>query len=153
MFFKIGVLENFTIFTGKHLCWSLVLIKLQAWLIYYVKNVAEILNPVYSFFFLCTLLLRDAFSSVNYLILAAYCWKLPTRILLFGSKSFDLADSTTISKINPCQKTIFSLINIIAANVKWMISFIWRKTNVLLWRYLGFVYSMNPQTLTFVTSS
>ena len=25
MFFKIGVLENFSIFTGKHLCWSLFL--------------------------------------------------------------------------------------------------------------------------------
>ena len=30
MFFKIGVLTNFAIFTGKHLCWSLLLIKLQA---------------------------------------------------------------------------------------------------------------------------
>ena len=29
MFFKIGVLRNFAIFTGKHLCWSLFLIKLQ----------------------------------------------------------------------------------------------------------------------------
>ena len=27
MFFKIDVLKNFTIFTGKHLCWSLFLIK------------------------------------------------------------------------------------------------------------------------------
>ena len=27
---KKGVLKNFTIFTGKHLCWSLFLIKLQA---------------------------------------------------------------------------------------------------------------------------
>ena len=31
MFFKIGVLRNFAMFTGKHLCWSLFLIKLQAW--------------------------------------------------------------------------------------------------------------------------
>ena len=30
MFFKIGVLKNFTIFTGKHLSWKLFLIKLQA---------------------------------------------------------------------------------------------------------------------------
>ena len=30
MFFKIGVLKNFAIFTGKHLCWSLFLIQLQA---------------------------------------------------------------------------------------------------------------------------
>ena len=31
MFLKIGVLKNFAIFTGKYLCWSLFLIKLQAW--------------------------------------------------------------------------------------------------------------------------
>ena len=30
MFFKISVLKNFAIFTGKHLRWSLFLIKLQA---------------------------------------------------------------------------------------------------------------------------
>ena len=30
MFFQIGVPKNFAIFTGKHLCWSLFLIKLQA---------------------------------------------------------------------------------------------------------------------------
>ena len=29
IFFKIGVLKNFAIFTGKHLCLSLFLIKLQ----------------------------------------------------------------------------------------------------------------------------
>ena len=31
MFFKIAVLKIFAIFTGKHLCWSLFLIKLQPW--------------------------------------------------------------------------------------------------------------------------
>ena len=30
MFFKRGVLKSFAIFPGKHLCWSLFLIKLQA---------------------------------------------------------------------------------------------------------------------------
>ena len=30
MFFKTGVIRNFSLFTGKHLCWSLFLIKLQA---------------------------------------------------------------------------------------------------------------------------
>ena len=30
MFFRIGVLKNFTIFSGKYLCWSFFLIKLQA---------------------------------------------------------------------------------------------------------------------------
>ena len=28
MFFKIGALKNFAIFTGKHLCWTLFLIKI-----------------------------------------------------------------------------------------------------------------------------
>ena len=31
MFFKIDFLKNFAKFTGKHLCWSLFLINLQAW--------------------------------------------------------------------------------------------------------------------------
>ena len=31
MFFKIVFLKDFIIFTGKHLCWSLSLIKLLAW--------------------------------------------------------------------------------------------------------------------------
>ena len=31
MFFKIGVLKNFENHTGKHLFWSLYLIKLQIW--------------------------------------------------------------------------------------------------------------------------
>ena len=30
-FFKIDVLKNFTNFTGKQLCWSLILVKLQTW--------------------------------------------------------------------------------------------------------------------------
>ena len=30
MFLKIGVLKNFVIFTGNHVCWSLFLITLQA---------------------------------------------------------------------------------------------------------------------------
>ena len=31
MFFKICVLKNFTNFSEKHLCWSLILVKLQTW--------------------------------------------------------------------------------------------------------------------------
>ena len=31
MFFKTDVLKNFAIFTGKHLCWNLFLIKFQNW--------------------------------------------------------------------------------------------------------------------------
>ena len=38
-FFKIGVLKNFTNFTGKHLCWNLFLIKLQAEAFNFIKNI------------------------------------------------------------------------------------------------------------------
>ena len=38
MFFKIAVLNNFTHFTGKDLCWSLFLTKLQA-----SKNICKLL--------------------------------------------------------------------------------------------------------------
>ena len=31
MFFKKGALKNFANMTGKHLCWSLFLIKMEAW--------------------------------------------------------------------------------------------------------------------------
>ena len=31
VFFKKGILKNFANLTGKHMCWSLFLIKLQAW--------------------------------------------------------------------------------------------------------------------------
>ena len=38
MFFKIGLLKNFTNFTGKLLCWTLFLIKLQLGLQLYLKK-------------------------------------------------------------------------------------------------------------------
>ena len=54
MFFKIDVLKNFAIFTGKHLCWSLFLIKLQAFKCFPV-NIAKFLR---SSFFIENLLLQ-----------------------------------------------------------------------------------------------
>ena len=42
MFFKTSVFKNFAIFAGKHLCWSLFLIKLQNWgLVFSLKNRLE----------------------------------------------------------------------------------------------------------------
>ena len=38
MFFKIGVLKIFANFTGKYLCWSLFLVKLQAWQFKRIEN-------------------------------------------------------------------------------------------------------------------
>ena len=47
VFFKIGVLKNFTTFKEKHLCWSLFLIKLQAWRPTLYQK--EILTQVFSY--------------------------------------------------------------------------------------------------------
>ena len=54
MFFKIGAHENFAIFTGKHLCWSLFLIKLQAFSCGY----CEVLGTVFFIEHLLWLLLK-----------------------------------------------------------------------------------------------
>ena len=47
MFFKKGVLKNIAIFTAKHLCWSLFLIKLQA-LGYFLVNIAKCLTKLFT---------------------------------------------------------------------------------------------------------
>ena len=38
MFFKIGALQRFALFTGKHLCWNLFLIKLQTFNTYFERT-------------------------------------------------------------------------------------------------------------------
>ena len=38
MFFKISVLQNFAIFPGKHLSWSLFLIRLQVFRVFYASR-------------------------------------------------------------------------------------------------------------------
>ena len=55
VFFRIGVLKNFAIFTEKHLCWSLFLINLLATLLkrdsnagrYFPVNVAQFLRTAF----------------------------------------------------------------------------------------------------------
>ena len=44
MFFKIVVLINFAIFTGKHLFWSLFLIKLQALTVFDLEIILQSTN-------------------------------------------------------------------------------------------------------------
>ena len=41
VFFKKGVLEDFADLTGKHLCWSLFLIKLQGWGFNFIKMILQ----------------------------------------------------------------------------------------------------------------
>ena len=47
MFFKIVVLKNFANFTGKHLCWSLFLIKLQAHRQVFSCEICEICKNIF----------------------------------------------------------------------------------------------------------
>ena len=49
MFFEIGVLKNFAMFKGKHLCRSLFFIKLQEhhrWLLLYIKLIGKLMANV-----------------------------------------------------------------------------------------------------------
>ena len=57
MFFKIGVLKNFAIFTGKHLCWSLFLIKWQAFRCF-PENIGKFLRAAFFIEHLRRLLLQ-----------------------------------------------------------------------------------------------
>ena len=43
MIFKIGILKYFENFTSKHLCWSLFLIKLQTFRLFFTKHLGWLL--------------------------------------------------------------------------------------------------------------
>ena len=62
MFFKMSVLKNFAISTGKHLCWSLFLIKLQA------SNTVHIEKFLRTAFFYRTLLVAASRSKSRFWI-------------------------------------------------------------------------------------
>ena len=47
-FFKIGVLKNFAIFTGKRLCWSLFFIEKRLHHRYFPNNIAKFLRTTFS---------------------------------------------------------------------------------------------------------
>ena len=68
MFFNIGVMKNVAKFTGKHLCWSLFLIKLQA---------CEYCKKFYNIFYGTHLV---AAFEICYL---KYCSTMKTNIFLF----------------------------------------------------------------------
>ena len=60
MFFKIGILKNFAIFTGKHLCWRLFLIKLKtlAWQLHQKDTPTQVFTFEYSKIFQSTFFYR-----------------------------------------------------------------------------------------------
>ena len=74
MFFKKGVLKNLAIFARKHLCWSLILIKLQTWrpafLLkqrhqhrYFPVNIAKLLRTIFLKNTFCSLYFSEILSD------------------------------------------------------------------------------------------
>ena len=98
MFFKIGVLKNFTICTGKHLCWSLFLMKLQAWRPATLLKI-DSNTGVYLWMLYCEILKTPFF--IEHL-----CWLL----LYFRNQKF--LWSKTIALYEKCPITEFFLIRI-----------------------------------------
>ena len=76
MFFKTGVLKNFAIFTGKHLCWNHFLIKLQDWrpAFLFKKRLQHRCFSVITAKFL-----RTAFFPKFYLMIISYYCKIRRR--------------------------------------------------------------------------
>ena len=62
MFFKIGVLKNFANFTGKHLCWSVFLINLEAFSQLFSCKICKIFKNT---FFT---------KHLRWLLLSIFCW-------------------------------------------------------------------------------
>ena len=76
MYFKIGVLESFAIFSGKHLCWGLFLVKLQ-WLLLRCKSMIKIFT-----------IARNLFASIKVAPLPSSRCPLASLVdtFLFGKK-------------------------------------------------------------------
>ena len=71
MFLKIGVLKNFAIFTGKHLCWGLFLLKLQAQglQLYYKESPTQMFSCEY-----CETFKNSFFYKIPAVAAALNCW-------------------------------------------------------------------------------
>ena len=81
LFFKMGVLKNFAIFTGKHLCWSLFLIKYPAFRATtllkggFPANIAKFLRTTFYIESLRWLLLNVLEKGCLLLCIHKLCWK------------------------------------------------------------------------------
>ena len=80
MLFKIGVPKNFTNFTGKHLCWSLLSQGLQL----YLKSGSDTehlwwLLLVVSFFQICNICCTWKWDIKNFIFLGWHTWFRPER--------------------------------------------------------------------------
>ena len=84
LFFTISVLKNFVIFTGKHLCWGLLLIKLQAWRsaalfkkrLYhscFLVNITKFLGAAFCMEHLQRLLLKMVEFLINSILIRGIC--------------------------------------------------------------------------------
>ena len=70
IFFKIGVLKNFAIFTGKHMCWSLFLIEMQTF-----RSLLKRDSNTYVFLWILRNFYKQLFHDehLSWLLLAIVC--------------------------------------------------------------------------------
>ena len=107
MFFKIGSIKNFAIFTGKHLCWGLFLIKLQVLPV----DIAKFLRIA----FLCNTSGGCFWQSYHGTVKSAgvpVLWFRASTCFRFWSKTF--TKSCTNNSLLSRDKTISSLLELIS---------------------------------------
>ena len=126
MFFTIGVLKNFAVFTGKHLCWILFL--LQAWRLRY--------SPVKIAKFL-----RTAFFIEH------LWWMLLRREVLM--KKIHSSDTLAINMVIPAKNVIISNANNAIDREKPSDKLKWKNTNNL----TNYLSNKNNVTKTILTHS
>ena len=79
MFFKTRVLKNFAVFTGKHLCWSLFLVKSQDWRLAFC-----IFTPTQVFSRECCKIFKSSFFTEHLLRNFMWWWILNIWRLYFA---------------------------------------------------------------------
>ena len=89
VFCKKGVPKNFIKSVGKHTRWSLFLIKLQAWHLFWehLPTTAFALHSHHSLLLICFTLFSAPSSSSLLLLLISLLLLLMSRIFVFGSNS------------------------------------------------------------------
>ena len=95
MFFRIVVLKNFSVFTGKHQCWSLFLIKLQTWRL--AKRLQNKCFPVNIAKFLRTPFLQNTSGGCFYKMMKFY--KDMSTFFLTGWRHMSRKNTMEISSI------------------------------------------------------
>ena len=142
MFFKIGALRNFAIFIGKHLCWSLFLIKLQAWR--YHRCLIDALTQVLSYEIMK--FLRTAFYGTTQVAVSDVMFKVLSVFFEWGLKSWFRSSGPEVrkqpSKMLAVKKEVLkNFANFSGKHLGWNLCCSWglwrTSANDCFWRYFA----------------